>query len=134
MLSDNQKDLVQQSFIALAPGLDQIITLFYQRLFQMEPSLENLFPLSMLEQKRKFIEMLTVTVYGLDHYDQLGPALGLLGRRHVGYGVKPHHYKLVREALFWALDQDHKELMTGETGAAWEDLFTFLEEKMLAEV
>ena len=42
-----------------------------------------------------------------------------MGRRHVGYGVRPEHYAMVGEALLWALGPTLGDDFTPATRAAW---------------
>src|SRR5262245_12797443 len=96
MLTLAQKTLVQDSFATIAPIADDAAALFYRRLFELDPSLETMFPGNMAEQRRKLMQMLTAAVKGLDHLEKLVPAVQDLGRRHAGYGVAGRHYETVR--------------------------------------
>ena len=62
--------------------------------------------------------MLAWIVTSLDHPDQTSSALADLGRRHVGYGARPEHYPLVRDALIAAMGR------TGTGGADWNGELT----------
>ena len=82
-----QKTLVQDSFNTIVPIADDAASLFYRRLFELDPSLERMFPADMTEQRKKLMQMLAAAVKGLD---RTGPARARredLGRRHAGYGV-----------------------------------------------
>lgn len=71
------------------PIADTAATLFYDKLFELNPALRPLFPSTDLrEQKKKLMQTLTVAVRGLYRLDDLTPAPEALGRRHVGYGVQ----------------------------------------------
>ena len=59
--------LVQTSFEQVAPIADVAAALFYDRLFELDPSLRRLFHADMDEQGKKLMQMLTVAVRGLDH-------------------------------------------------------------------
>lgn len=99
MLTLAQKTLVQDSFATIAPIADDAAVLFYQRLFELDPSLEPMFRGNMAEQRKKLMQMLTAAVKGLDRLDQLVPVVESLGRRHAGYGVTDAHYDTVGSAL-----------------------------------
>lgn len=132
MITTEQKRLVQESFETFGPVLEKVASQFYERLFTLAPSTKPLFHISVQEQERKFIDMLSVAVYGLDHVDHLSAALHLLGKRHVDYGVMPSNYKLVKEALFWTFEKNFRTLFSGETYTAWNNFYDFLEEEMLS--
>src|SRR6185503_20952346 len=82
MLTMAQKTLVQDSFATIAPIADDAAALFYRRLFELDPSLERMFPGDMTGQRKKLMQMLTAAVKGLDRLEQLVPVVEDLGRRH----------------------------------------------------
>src|SRR5215204_6216575 len=104
-MTHEQTRLVQASFELIAPNADVAAALFYDRLFELDPSLRGLFHSDMHEQGKKLMQMLTVAVRGLDRLEALVPAVQALGRRHSGYGVTDAHYVTVAEALLWALER-----------------------------
>src|ERR1051325_9398278 len=59
----------QISFAALLPTADEVGTLFYQRLFALDPSLRRLFKGDIAEQSRSLMRMIAVAVNGLDRLD-----------------------------------------------------------------
>jgi hemoglobin-like flavoprotein len=124
------KYLVQSSFQKVAPIAETAATLFYGRLFELDPSLRHMFHGDMKEQGRKLMNMLTLAVRGLDRPEQLIPAVQMLGRRHTGYGVKPEHYDTVGAALLWTLEQGLGEAFTPEVKAAWVEVYTLLANTM----
>jgi len=115
MLTSAQKDLVQQSFAAIVPIADDAAVLFYERLFEIDPSLRRMFPSEMTAQRKKLVQMLTAAVKGLDRLEQLVPVVQDLGRRHVGYGVRDEQYATVGAALLWTLEKGLGATFTPET-------------------
>ena len=75
MLTLAQKTLVQDTFAIITPIADDAAALFYQRLFELDPSLERMFRGDMKEQRKKVMQMLTAAVKGLDRLDQLVPVV-----------------------------------------------------------
>lgn len=121
------KQLVQESWTQVEPIADVAATLFYDRLFTLDPALRPLFRATDLaEQKKKLMQTLTVAVRGLDRLDQLTPALETLGRRHVGYGVEDRHYDTVGQALLWTLEQGLGAAFTPEVRDAWAETYTLV--------
>ena len=104
-MTDEQIDLVQESFAKVAPIADQAADLFYGRLFETAPEVRELFPTEMGEQKKKLMQMIGVAVQNLRNADVLVPAVQALGERHVDYNVKDEHYDSVGGALLWTLEQ-----------------------------
>jgi hemoglobin-like flavoprotein len=120
----SRKTLVQQSWRSVEPIADAAATLFYARLFQLDPDLRKLFhSTDFQEQKRKLMQTLALVVGGLDHMDTIGPSLEALGRRHEGYGVRDSHYATVGEALLWTLAQGLGDAFTPQVRAAWEETY-----------
>jgi len=126
MLTAAQKTLVQTSFATIVPIADDAAALFYQRLFELDPSLQAMFRGSMIEQRKKLMQMLTAAVKGLDRLEQLVPVLQDLGRRHAAYGVAEAHYDTVGAALLWTLEMGLGAAFTAETREAWTAVYGLL--------
>src|SRR3954470_25001772 len=113
--------LVQESWEKVLPIADQAAQLFYNRLFELDPSLRPMFTSDMMEQRKKLMQMITVAVRGLTRLEELVPAVEQLGARHGGYGVTEAHYATVAEALLWTLQRGLGEAFTDEVRAAWTE-------------
>jgi hemoglobin-like flavoprotein len=129
-MTPEQKVLVQTSFAQVLPIAGIAATLFYDRLFTLDPSLRAMFKGDMEEQKRKLMMMLQVAVANLDRLDTLIPAVQNLGARHVRYGVQPEHYATVGAALLWTLEQGLGPAFTPAVRAAWVAVYTLLTDVM----
>ena len=104
-MTPEQVNLVQQSFAKVAPISEQAAVLFYDRLFEVAPSVKAMFPADMTEQRKKLMGTLAVVVNGLSNLGSVLPAASALAKRHVGYGAKPEHYPVVGGALLWTLEK-----------------------------
>ena len=122
--------MVQSSFAKVKPISEKAAELFYQRLFELEPSFRRLFKGDMKEQERKLMATLAIAVEGWRHPDQIIGSVQKLGRDHAGYGVKAEYYDIVGEALLWTLAQGLGEEFTTPVRKAWEEAYTFLSEIM----
>jgi hemoglobin-like flavoprotein len=131
-VTTRQVELVQASFESVVPIADVAADLFYDRLFEIDPSLRPLFSTDLSDQKKKLMHMLTVAVRGLTRLDQVIPAVEALGARHVNYGVRDEHYATVGAALLWTLGQGLGEAFTPEVEAAWTAVYTVLAETAIA--
>ena len=119
-MSPDQTQLVQDTWKQVVPIADTAANLFYDRLFEIDPSTRPLFNAETLpEQKRKLIMMLNTVVNGLKRPEEIIPAAEALARRHVGYGVAAPHYESVGAALLWTLEQGLKEAWTPAAKSAW---------------
>lgn len=104
---------------------------FYSKLFTDTPRLRHLFPQKMEAQYAKLIDMLNVVVARLDRFDELSADIEAMAQRHVKYGVRPAHYKLVGTALLWTLQQGLGPDWTPEVRDAWTQCYTALAEAMI---
>jgi hemoglobin-like flavoprotein len=122
-----QKMLVQQTWAQVVPIADQAAAIFYQRLFEIDPSTRPLFNTTdMAQQRKKLLQVLSVAVSSLDNLGALSKTVEELGRRHAGYGVKDAHYDAVGVALLWTLEQGLGSAWTPEAAAAWKEVYGVL--------
>lgn len=126
MITATEKALVQNTFAAVATIADDAAVLFYQRLFELDPSLRPMFRGDMAEQRKKLMQMITAAVKGLDRLEQLVPVVRDLGRRHAHYGVQDAHYETVGAALLWTLEAGLGRAFTPEVKAAWATVYGLL--------
>lgn len=130
-MNEQQKALVKDSWAKVVPIAEKAAELFYGRLFEVEPSVKPLFKGDMKEQGAKLMKTITIAVNSLDRLDQLVPIVQDLGKRHVGYGVKPEHYTVVGGALLWTLEQGLGEGFTPEVKEAWAVTYQTLADVMI---
>ena len=123
---------VQQSWQQVIPMGKDAGTLFYQHLFNADPSLRALFKGDMEQQATKLVQMIDVAVSKLNEPAVLLPVLENLGKRHSGYGVLPAHYQLVGAPLLLTLAQGLGAAWTPEVRAAWEHTYVFIADTMMA--
>lgn len=131
-MNSQQIHLVQSSWAQVEPIANQAAELFYNRLFQLDPSLRPLFKGNIAEQRVRLMQMIGAAVRGLGNPDGLIPVLKSLGARHVGYGVTDDHYGTVAEALLWTLEQGLGEAFTDEVRDAWTAVYTVVAVNMQA--
>jgi hemoglobin-like flavoprotein len=125
-LTPDAQRLVRSSFARIAPNAAAIARMFYDRLFVLDPSLRSLFRGDMADQGRKLMTIISTAVANLHQLEKIVPTVQDLGRRHVGYGVRPVHYQTVAAALLWTLEQGLGDAFTPETRQAWVDCYTTL--------
>jgi hemoglobin-like flavoprotein len=131
MLSAEEIRTVQEDWQKVVPIAPTAASLFYDRLFELDPRLRNLFPPDLTEQKKKLLAMLGTAVGSLSNLPAIVSAVQDLGRRHAQYGVEPSHYATVGAALLWTL----KGLGGGFDAAheaAWTKVYAVLSGTMQA--
>lgn len=118
--------LVQNSWQRVVPIRDRAATLFYGRLFELDPSLCRLFNGDMTEQGRKLTTMIDTAVNGLSDLERIVPTVQNLGRRHQMYGVRDQHYDTVVSALLWTLERGLGDAFTPAVRTAWTTTYAAL--------
>lgn len=119
--------LVRDSFPKVAVIASPAATLFYGRLFELDPSLRPLFAgVAMAAQGAKLMAAIGFVVSNLSRPERMAPTVRDMALRHVGYGVQREHYGTVGAALVWALEQGLAEDFTPELRAAWTQAYTTL--------
>jgi nitric oxide dioxygenase len=132
-MTPDQVTLVQQSFAKVAPISEAAAVIFYDRLFEVAPSVKPMFPADITEQRKKLMATLAVVVGGLGNLESVLPAASALAKRHVGYGAKAEHYPVVGGALLWTLEKGLGESWTPEVKDAWTAAYGTLSGFMIAE-
>jgi hemoglobin-like flavoprotein len=132
-VNPTQINLVQESFAKVAPISEQAATLFYDRLFEVAPTVKVMFPADMKEQRKKLMATLAVVVNGLSNLESVLPAASALAKRHVSYGARPEHYPVVGGALLWTLEKGLGEAWTADVADAWTAAYGTLSGYMISE-
>jgi len=122
-VTDEQVQLIRQSFALLEPRSRVAALIFYQQVFALDPALRVLFSTDIEVQGRKLMEMLGVAVGLLESPNTLHAVLQDLGRRHATYGVKERHYDTVGTALLTMLQECLGPAFTPAARAAWTALY-----------
>lgn len=131
-LTPEQSRLLAASLERLGPVPKAFGVRFYERLFELDPSLRELFGGDLERQASMFVSALTLAVFHLDADRRLERATLDLGRRHGGYGVRPEHYETFGQALLWALRERLGDDFDDATREAWEAAYRLLAAEMRA--
>jgi hemoglobin-like flavoprotein len=131
-VTPRQIHLVQSSFDKVLAIRDLAAEVFYQRLFELDPSLRPMFKGDMREQGEKLMQTLQLVVVNLRHPERFLPGVLGLADRHVGYGVKNEHYATVGTALLDTLRIGLGAQFDDEMGEAWLAAYTMLSKLMIA--
>ena len=132
-MNPTQIELVQESFSKVAPISEAAAVIFYDRLFEVAPSVKAMFPADMTEQRKKLMMMLAAVVGGLGNLESILPAASALAKRHVSYGAKPEHYPVVGGALLYTLEKGLGAAWTPELASAWTAAYGTLSGYMISE-
>jgi hemoglobin-like flavoprotein len=107
-------EALETSFDLIAPRGDELMDVFYARLFAAAPAVRPLFAgTDLTRQKTMLLGTLVLLRKSLRNLAPIVPKLRELGARHVAYGAMPEHYPVVGEALIAS--------MAEVAGAAWSE-------------
>ncbi|MDR0358335.1 MAG: flavohemoprotein [bacterium] len=127
-----QVDMLETSFDEIAPRGEELMDIFYQRLFELDPEVQRLFGgTDMAAQKKKLLSTLVLLRNSLRDPTPLVPALKSLGARHAGYGVAPEHYPVVGQALISAMMEIAGRAWQPEYTDAWAYAYQLVQDTML---
>ena len=113
-------DALETSFDLVAPRGDELVDTFYARLFATAPAVKPLFAGADLdEQKQKLLATLVLLRKSLRDLGAIVPKLRVLGRKHVAYGARPEHYKVVGEVLIASMADVAGDAWKPEHQRAW---------------
>lgn len=131
-MTDHQVTIVKNSWQILQ-AINPVLVgdVFYSKLFMTAPKLKHLFHISTEEQSKKLVEMLNIIVGRLDRWNELNEDIRQLGIRHLAYGVKAEHYKMVGTALIWMLEQGLGKDWDEEVKDAWTTCYAHISQTMM---
>ncbi|MFN3706214.1 MAG: globin family protein [Thermoflexales bacterium] len=129
-MEQRQIALVRETFKQVEPIAQEVGDLFYNRLFEIDPPLQQLFRGDMKRQALMLMTVLGLVVRSLDRPALLAEAVRELGLRHERYGVRPEDYHTFGAALLWSLEQVLGDRFTADVRAAWIEAFDMLAASM----
>jgi methyl-accepting chemotaxis protein len=125
-------EALETSFDLVAARGDELMDVFYSRLFAAAPAVRPLFPADMARQKTMLLGALVLLRKSLRNLDAIEPTLRSLGARHVGYGAEPEHYPVVGSTLIASMAAIAGNDWQPEYEAAWSVAFELVAGAMLA--
>ena len=125
-------DALETSFDLIAPKGDELVEIFYARLFETAPAVKPLFASTdMARQRMMLLSALVLLRKSFRNLDSIVPALKRMGARHVGYGAAPAHYPVVGEVLIGAMAEVAGPSWEPRFADAWGDAFAVVAGAML---
>jgi hemoglobin-like flavoprotein len=124
-MDERKLALLEKSWELVEPRGPEIARRFYDRLFHLDPKIEDLFVLAEMDfQGSKFMAMLGEILRLVRDPERFEATLRQSGRRHEGYGVVGRHYRTVGEALLWAMEAVLPDGFDTDTRRAWAEAYT----------
>jgi methyl-accepting chemotaxis protein len=126
-------ETLETTFDLVAPRGDELMDIFYARLFAAAPAVRPLFDGTDLDrQKGMLLSTLVLLRRSLRNLDAIVPTLRGLGARHVAYGARPEHYLVVGEVLIASMAEVAGEAWRPEHELAWAAAFAVIADAMLS--
>ena len=123
---------LEASFDHIAARGDELMDVFYQRLFTLAPGVKPLFAGTDLKrQKGMLLAALVLLRQSLRDLDSVTPKLRDMGARHVRYGALPEHYPVVGEVLIGSMAQVAGDAWTAQFEEAWNEAFAIVASVMI---
>lgn len=124
--------LVQSSWETIFPRRDEAARLFYDKLFEIAPSVKPMFArVDINVQGAMLMNMIAAAVKGLDRLEELKPALQDLGRRHAAYGARVEHYAPVEACLLYTIETILGDEFNLDVKLAWTQIYNFVAQTMI---
>ncbi|MCI0184777.1 MAG: NO-inducible flavohemoprotein [Acidibacillus sp.] len=144
MLSQATKDIITSTVPVLEIYGERITTRFYERLFQNEPSMLDIFNQTNQrkgQQQTALAQAVYAAALHIEHIEDILPVVKQIGHKHRGLGVTPEHYPIIGENLLGAMKEVLGDGATDEIIGAWAqaygviaDAFIGVEQDMYAQV
>ncbi len=117
-------EALETSFDLVAPRGDELMDVFYARLFAAAPAVKPLFAgTDLKKQKGMLLATLVLLRKSLRDLEVIVPKLRECGARHVAYGARPEHYPVVGEVLIASMAEIAGPAWTDEYEQAWSTAF-----------
>jgi methyl-accepting chemotaxis protein len=125
-------EALETSFDLVAPHGDELMEIFYARLFATAPAVKPLFAgTDLRRQKSMLLGTLVLLRKSLRDLDPIVPKLRELGARHVAYGARPDHYAVVGHVLIASMAQVAGKAWRPDYERAWAAAFDIVAGAML---
>lgn len=130
-MTQRQIELVENSWDFILQNANEAGSIFYSRLFEIDPKLRPLFGEDIESQSKKLVALITFAVHKLNNLEEIVADVKALGIRHRKYKVQREHYATVANALLWTLEKALGTQWTEEMENAWIEVYTILSQTMI---
>lgn len=124
-------EALETSFDLVAPRGDELMRIFYARLFATAPTVRALFGDDMRPQQAKLLAALVLVRKSLRDMEAIVPTLRALGAKHTRYGAEAAHYGVVAAVLIAAMAEVAGDAWRPEYEQAWGEALGFIAAVMI---
>ncbi|MXU64981.1 globin domain-containing protein [Oceanomicrobium pacificus] len=122
---------VKRSFDLLSSRYQPTSLAFYNRLFEIDPSLRQMFRDDILGQGMSFMRTLRILIDNLENPGAISERYTDLGQGHALIGVEAEHFVSMEEALIETLREELGPAFDDDTETAWRIAFTRVAAEMM---
>lgn len=133
-MNPRQIQLIRSALYQIEPIADTAVSLFYARLFELDPAMRSMFPADLTVQGKKSMHLIKSDVSLLDRPHALVSAAEALGKRHAADGLQDEHYAAVGAALIWTLERVLGTGFAPDVKSAWLTFYLLIANTMKAAV
>jgi nitric oxide dioxygenase len=133
-LSDNQLQKIRDTWGEVIAHSHQAGEVFYTVLFDLAPSLSDLFKENIKKQDQKLLSAITLIITKLNKLENLNDEVRALAKRHVQYGVPTTHFGVFGKALIHMLENILGDKWDEETKEAWERIYQLISTALKEEM
>jgi nitric oxide dioxygenase len=123
MLSEDEIETLRESLLYLQEHKELATSVFYENLFEIDPTLRPMFGEDLTEQSNKALFAFGAIVAQIHDLDICREMTSELATRHVAYGVRPEHYASVGGAVLKTVEMVMDTAMTDEIAVAWQKAY-----------
>src|SRR3954452_13187497 len=129
MLSDKARPVIEATLLAAGENIQLIAERFYQHLFEAHPELLdgtfNRGKQAEGSQQQALAGSVAMFAGALVTHPDQQPwhLLSRVAHKHASLAIKPEHYQVVYEHLFWAIADVLGDAVTPEVAAAWSEVY-----------
>ena len=129
MLSDRSRPVIEATLPAVGENIEEIARRFYQHMFDAHPELlDGLFNRGNQAEGTQQVALagsVAAFASALVQTPEQVPErlLARIAHKHVSLGLRPEHYDIVHEHLFWAIVDVLGDAVTPEVAAAWDEVY-----------
>ncbi len=134
-LSQETKNIIQQTLPAVKAHAEDITSVFYPLMFAAYPEVTAYFNEAHQgegTQRKALANAVVAYASNLDRLEVLGDAVSLIVQKHASLNILPEHYPIVGECLLKAIKEVLGDAATDEVIAAWGAAYQQLADILIA--
>ncbi|MBW3696057.1 NO-inducible flavohemoprotein [Vibrio sp. T187] len=129
MLNNQHIDIIKSTIPLLESAGPALTVHFYQRMFQHNPELKDIFNMTHQKTGRQSValfEAIAAYAKNIENLSALTAAVERIAHKHTSFNIQPEHYQIVGHHLIETLRELAPDAFTQEVEEAWTAAYLFL--------